>query len=133
MSEANCCFVCGPDNPLGLRLKFRLEGERCVAHYLPEEHLCGWQGLVHGGILFSLLDDVMANLLLLRGEEVFTARCDIRYRAPLPMGVEILLEGRELSRRGRLIRTAGRVIRRDEGATVAEAEATFMSKPQAQT
>lgn len=68
----------------------------------------------------------MGNLLLMKGEIVFTARCDIRYREPLPIGVEVRLEGRELSRRGRMVRTSGRVIRRDQDVVVAEAEAVFM-------
>lgn len=111
---------------MGLKISFRIENDVCIADYLPPAHLCGWQDLVHGGIIFSLLDDVMGNLLLLRGEPAFTARCDIRYRAPLSVGVKVRLEGRELSRKGRLVRTSGKVIRQDTKIVVAEAEAVFM-------
>ncbi len=126
-SPANRCFVCGPGNPIGLKLVFRIDGGVCRAEFTPAEAHMGYQGLTHGGIIFSLLDDVMANWLWLQGERCFTARADIRYREALPIGAPVRVEGRMLKRKGRLVQLEGRVIRQDTDAIVAEASGSFMT------
>lgn len=125
-SSANGCFVCGPGNPIGLGVRFRLEGGICRAEFTPGDMHRGYDGVTHGGILFCLLDDVMANSIFLRGERCFTAKADVRYRQPLPTGITVLLEGRQIKRRGRMVVLEGRAIRADSGAVVAEATGTFM-------
>ena len=124
--EANRCFVCGPSNPIGLHLEFILDGEVCRSQFTPSEHHVGYDGVTHGGILYAVLDDVMANWLFLKGERAFTARCEVRYRLPLEVGTTIRLEGRLLRRRRRLVQLEGRAIRESDGATVAECESSFM-------
>ena len=86
----------------------------------------GYDNVTHGGIVFSLLDDVMANWIWLRGEQCFTARAEVRYRSELPIGTHVLLEGRCTKRKGRLAQMEGKVIRADDGSVVAEASAAFM-------
>lgn len=58
---ANHCFVCGQSNPMGLHVHFALVNEVCVARFTPGPMHVGYAGLTHGGIVFSLLDDVMAK------------------------------------------------------------------------
>ena len=127
---ANHCFVCGPSNPGGLRVRFRLEeegGEQiCRAEFTPEPTHVGYSDMLHGGILYSLLDDVMANWSFLRGQRAHTARCEVRYRDAVPMGVGLKLEGRLLRRRGRMMEMEGKAFRDDNGALVATAQARFM-------
>ena len=125
-SRANRCFVCGPGNPIGLHVRFRLEGDVCLAEFTPGEEHVGYDKVAHGGIIFSLLDDVMANWIWLQGEQCFTARADIRYRAQLPVGTPVRLEGRCLKRKGRLAMMEGKVIRTDTEEVVAEASGSFM-------
>jgi len=125
-ADANRCFVCGPDNPLGLRLPFRMEGEVCRADFTPGPFHCGYDQLVHGGIIFSALDDVMANWLFLQGVRGHTARCEIRFREPVELGDELRLAGRLVRRKGKLALMAGTATRATDGALVAEAEGTFM-------
>jgi acyl-coenzyme A thioesterase PaaI-like protein len=124
--DANHCFVCGPDNPAGLQVSFRLEEGLCKAEYTASEYQCGYDGVTHGGIIFSLLDDVMANWLFLRGERAYTGKCDIRYREPVATGTRMLLEGEQLSRKGRYARMAARLRHPDDGRVLAEAAATFV-------
>jgi acyl-coenzyme A thioesterase PaaI-like protein len=125
-NSANHCFVCGPGNPIGLKLTFRIEDEVCRSEFTPIHDHCGWTDTTHGGIIFAVLDDVMANWLFLKGIAAVTARCELRYRAPLPTGVEVRLEGRLIRRRGRLATLAGRMLRSDTGQLIAESEASFM-------
>ena len=122
-SRANRCFVCGPGNPAGLDVRFRLEGEFCRAEFTPGDVHVGYDGVTHGGILFSLLDDVMANVVFLRGERCYTAKAEVRYRQPLPVGAPVRLEGRQRRRKGRLALLEGRIVRQDSGEVVAEATA----------
>ena len=92
--RANNCFVCGIDNPIGLKVEFSLLDDVCIGSFTPQMQHAGYDNLTHGGILFSLLDDVMANWAWLQGKKCFTAKADIRYRQELPIGTEVLLEGR---------------------------------------
>lgn len=123
--DANGCFVCGPDNPIGLKIAFRLEDGVCRAEFTPEPAHQGYDGVTHGGIVFSVLDDVMANWLFLKGVRAYSARSEIRYRDPLPVGTPLLLEGRLKKKKGRFVVLEGRAIRAGDGRTVAEAESTF--------
>lgn len=86
----------------------------------------GYDSVTHGGIVFSLLDDVMANWIWLQGERCFTARAEIRYREALPVGTPVRLEGRCVKRKGRLAQMQGQVIRAADDVVVAEATAAFM-------
>jgi uncharacterized protein (TIGR00369 family) len=119
-------FVCGPDNPQGLQVKFRLEGDVCRAEFTPAAEHCGYSGVTHGGILFSLLDDVMANWLYLQGERAYTARCELRFREPAPTGEKLLFAGELVKRKGRTAIMHGRASLAENGKVVAEATATFM-------
>ncbi len=123
---ANGCFVCGPANPIGLGVRFRLEGALCLAEFTPQPQHMGYDNVTHGGILFSLLDDVMANWLWLQGIACFTGRAEIRYRTPLPIGTKVRLEGECLKRKGRLAQMQGRIIRLDDESLVVETTASFM-------
>lgn len=125
-SDANKCFVCGPGNSNGLKLVFRIEDDICRSEFTPADIHCGYDGVTHGGIIFSVLDDVMANWIFLKGIRAYTAKCDIRYKDSLPTGVAVALEGHCIKQRGRLIVMRGRMIRIDNNELVAETQASFM-------
>ena len=127
-SESNGCFVCGPGNPIGLKLAFRMDEDVCRSEFTPQDVHAGYKGVTHGGIVFSLLDDVMANWLWLQGIQCMTAKADIRYRGELPIGTPVRLEGRCLKRKGRLAQMEGKVIRVSDDEVVAEATASFMTR-----
>ncbi|MEC8807997.1 MAG: PaaI family thioesterase [Pseudomonadota bacterium] len=125
-SDSNHCFVCGPSNPIGLGVKFTLDGDLCRGEFTPLPQHMGYRNVTHGGIVFSLLDDVMANWLWLQGLQCFTARADIRYRSELMVGTPVRLEGWCEKRKGRLAQMQGRVIRIEDEFVVAEASGAFM-------
>jgi uncharacterized protein (TIGR00369 family) len=54
------CFGCDPDNPIGLKLSFVLEGESVSATWTPRSDLEGYPGVVHGGVQATLIDEVAA-------------------------------------------------------------------------
>lgn len=125
--NATMCFACGPDNPIGLNIRFSLDQDgRCSASFTGNANHVGYENTVHGGIIYSALDDVMANCLYLNNKKAHTARCEIRYRRPLEVGQTILLSGWIESERRRLIVLRGEARLEDGGDLVADCEASFM-------
>ena len=124
--DGSNCFVCGRDNQSGLRVRFRIEEDVCRGEFTPEPDHCGFEGVTHGGILFSLLDDVMANWLYLKGVRAYTARCDVRFRRPLPTGCRVRLEGRQVRQKRNVVMMEGIAIRADTAELVASCEANFV-------
>ena len=126
LKTANQCFVCGPENPRGLQISFSLDDEFCVATFTPSKLHCGYEGITHGGIIFSALDDVMANWLYLRGIEAVTAKCDLRYKDPLPTETPVDLKSWCVKQKRRLVVMAATMHQQHDNALIAECEATFM-------
>jgi acyl-coenzyme A thioesterase PaaI-like protein len=82
--------------------------------------------MVHGGIIFSALDDVMANWLFLQGTRGHTAKCEIRYRQPVSIGTRLELTGRLIRRKGQVAVMAGEARRATDDVLVADAQGSFM-------
>ena len=133
-STANRCFVCGPGNNIGLKVRFRLDEENvCHAEWTSSNEYMGYEGVTHGGILFCLLDDVMANLLFLRGEVCVTAKADVRFHEPLGINETIRLRGQLVKRRGRLAIIEGSAIRASDQTLIASSTAHFVVQPTSNT
>jgi len=80
------CFGCSPDNPIGLKLQFKEDGEDIIADWEPQEHYQGWTNVLHGGIQASMLDEIGSWLVFVRLKSgCVTSRLDIRYRKPVPV------------------------------------------------
>ena len=122
--EEHRCFVCGENNRIGLHLTFQLEDGVTRTEFVPQADHQGYDGVVHGGILAALLDDAMANCLWLRGTAAVTAKMELRYRAPVPVGSRLLIYGRLVQEREK-VATAEGWITTDTGAKVVEATGTF--------
>jgi acyl-coenzyme A thioesterase PaaI-like protein len=126
IEAATMCFACGPDNPIGLQIKFELNDGICRGEFTAGENHVGYENTVHGGIIFSALDDVMANVLYLQNIKAHTARCEIRYRKALQVGQAVKLRGWIENERKRLIVLKGEVRLAGDDSVVADCEASFM-------
>ena len=126
IEAATMCFACGPDNPIGLQIKFILDDGICTAEFTASENHVGYENTVHGGIIFSALDDVMANVLYLQNIKAHTARCEIRYRKALQVGQAVKLRGWIENERKRLIVLKGEVRLAGDDSVVADCEGSFM-------
>ena len=120
------CFACGPDNPVGLKIRFDVQGDECTAEFTPNENHVGFSDTVHGGIIYTALDDVTANILYQQGRKAHTAKCEIRYRQPARVGEKLLLKGWIETERRRLIILKGEMRRAADDVVVAECESSFM-------
>lgn len=126
IEQAKHCFACGEDNPIGLKIAFAFDGDRCRAEFTPGEDHVGYANTIHGGIVFSCLDDVMGNILYYQKRKAHTAKCDIRYRQPLRIGQTIVLSGWIEQERGRLVQLQSEARRKDDNSLVASATASFI-------
>lgn len=126
IEAATMCFACGVDNPIGLQIRFTLANEKVTAQFTPNENHVGYENTVHGGIIYSALDDVMANCLYLQNIKAHTARCEIRYRKALEVGQTVNLTGWIANRKRRLVVLKGEARLADGDQAIADCEASFM-------
>lgn len=130
-SDYQQCFVCGAQNAAGLRVEFRREEERVVADFFPEATFQGFPGVVHGGILASLLDEALSRTALLHGEWVMTGRLEVRFRQPAPVGQWLRISAEIEQRRARMVMARGTIVlAADPAVVVAEARGTFLPYPE---
>jgi uncharacterized protein (TIGR00369 family) len=99
------CYVCGKKNPIGLSVDFEInKGARTVrAKFIPSANHQGYEGIVHGGILSSVLDEAMAKLAYSLGIPAVTAEITIKFTSPAAPGDELLVSGRLTDEGKRLI------------------------------
>jgi uncharacterized protein (TIGR00369 family) len=125
------CFVCGVENKFGLHLKFYEEQPGLVrAETIVSEHFQGYPGVVHGGIVAAMLDEVSGRAML-HGEParfMVTAKMEVRYRKPVPTGKRILLEGRAKEDNGRIAVVTGAIFN-EAHELLAEVEAVLADIP----
>jgi len=119
------CFACGPKNPIGLKLDFELNDDVVEIKFTPQEVHQGFTGIMHGGLISTLLDEVMANVLYLQEIKAVTAKMEVKFRKPIKIGRELTITGWIERKKRRTIDTAAKIINQD-GEKVAEAEAVFM-------
>jgi len=130
--NSNYCFVCGVRNPFGLHLKFynTAPGEVTAEYTVPENYQ-GYPGIVHGGIVAAMLDEVSGRAYMDGGDEprfMYTARLEIKYRKNVPVGENLRLVGHTGKTRGRTA-TARSAIYDSHGALLAEADVLLVDVP----
>jgi uncharacterized protein (TIGR00369 family) len=127
-NPANHCFGCGGANPRGMQLTFeqdddakRIRGEfRIGADYQ------GGVGFLHGGIVATLLDEVMAKVSRFREDYAVTAELTVEYLKPVPVDGDLIVEGWEVKRDGRNLHREGE-IRDASGAILARGRGRFVA------
>ena len=120
------CFACGSENPRGLRMRFSLEGETLRAEVSLHRDFVGWSRIAHGGIVSTLLDEVMAYAVIALRRDFFVTRSmQLRYLRQVPVEAPLILRAGLQAKEEphpRLVRTWGRV-EDEEGHLLARAEA----------
>ena len=107
MREVMMCFGCGRDNKDGLQLKFFHSGELYYTDYVAGEKYQGYPGILHGGIVSTILDEVMANILHVQGLHPMTADLRVRFIQPVPVGQKIRYYSKVKTIRKRLCEVEG--------------------------
>jgi len=128
------CFVCGQQNPVGLRLDFYEDSKTGwvrAEFSLPAEYQ-GYPGVVHGGIVAAILDETASRVVMVGGDEdnfMATLRLSVRYRRPTPTETPLLAVGC-LERMGGLGARVSGEIRLSDGTVTAECDATLGKLPE---
>jgi uncharacterized protein (TIGR00369 family) len=93
--EGHGCFACGTENPIGLNLQFFTEGSAVGTEITLDKVYEGWEGIVHGGIVSTLLDEVMSwTILYLKRVFIVTRNMTVKYIRPIMVGSPLLITGK---------------------------------------
>ena len=122
------CFACGPENRRGLRLRFQTAPGEASATWMPESDFEGFRGIVHGGIVSTVLDEAMSKAVAASGTQALTAELTIRFREHVAVGASYQVTGRIIQRRRRLIE-AEAAITAPDGTQCAHARGRFLALP----
>lgn len=121
------CFACGSLNTHGLHLDLHLETSRSWTELSLDPRFEGWEGIAHGGIVCTILDEVMAWALVAEDHWGVTARMSVEFRKPVPMETPIRAEGWITKSHRRIVRTAARIVDLTTGHELAMAEGTYVA------
>lgn len=126
--NSRMCFACGLQNPVGLQLTFYNDGAgHVVAETVVAPHYQGYPGRAHGGVVAAMLDEIVGRTAMTEDPNRFmvTAKLDVRYCQPIPLGETLRLRGSLTRRKGRLA-WAHAEVRLADGSVGAEADATLV-------
>ena len=133
--KKNYCFVCGPHNASGMKLKFILDENRqiFVCRFRLGKRYTGPPGHCHGGIIASILDDAMGKVNKLHQVVALTREMTVEYLKPVPLNKSLRVEGREIKRAGRthvnaaeILNEKNQILARSRGVFIAiDAEKMF--------
>jgi len=128
------CFGCGRLNAHGLQMQFRTdpEGNGVWSRFVPDARFEGYQGVIHGGIVSTVLDEVMAWSLYREDVWAVTGQMTVRFRKPMLVGEPTRAIGYIGERRRRTIEMRGEIRRESDNVLLAEATATFVAVPEDQ-
>jgi len=101
------CFVCGDNNDIGLKARFDYDGSQVTTEIVAGREFEGYRGIYHGGIVATLLDEVMIKAILAEDKFAVTAEISIRFHEPVHIGDKIRFVGKVTQRKGRMFLTQG--------------------------
>jgi len=99
--QGHHCFACGTDNPIGLNMQFYHMGNMVCSDITLKKNHEGWENMAHGGIISTLLDEVMSwTVLYFKRTFPVTRKMDLKYIKPVPLGVPLTVRGKILDEAG---------------------------------
>jgi acyl-coenzyme A thioesterase PaaI-like protein len=124
LPNSSHCFVCGLENDFGLKLAFYQEAEgTIVVDYAVPDQYQGYPGVVHGGIVTTMMDEVLGRVFMIDDPNrfMFTAKLTTRYRKPVPTETPLMIVGKIVKDRGHIAEAKAELFGPD-GTLLAEAE-----------
>ena len=95
ISEESNCFACGSINSCGLQMKFYSHEQSVISWLSVPDHLCGWDNLIHGGVISTILDETMSwSAIYLLKKIILTKSMTIDFMKPIYVGTKLKVEGR---------------------------------------
>lgn len=93
------CFACGEQNPMGLKLKFEVNGDVVRTTFTPGLNHQSWPGIMHGGLTATVADELMGRAVNALGYAGVTVRLELRYRGAIPLGETVTFEAKVTKKR----------------------------------
>jgi acyl-CoA thioesterase FadM len=122
----NSCFVCGEKNQDGLGLSIRQDGDKGVkTEFVAHDRYRGWSHYLHGGVIGLIFDELLGWNALYLGYDAVTARMEVRYRRPIPLGSRVTFQGTLEKASKRVLELKTRAYLED-GSLAAEGRGTMM-------
>lgn len=131
--NSRMCFICGLENPVGLKLRiYETEPGMVETSYTAPEHFQGYPGVLHGGIVATIIDEVSGRSLMGTGEQtrfMFTGKIEVIYRKNVPIGRPLRIMGKMLKDRGRSAEAWAGIYDAQSGELLAEGTTLLVNVP----
>ena len=127
LRDEDVCFVCGKKNARGFKLDFSLDEEKKTMETIlvPEEWQQGYTEIIHGGIIATLLDEVMTKLVFELGMNAVTAELSVRFKKPVGLNDKLLVKGQINEETSRIIYAKAEA-KFEDGSLAAEANSKLI-------
>jgi uncharacterized protein (TIGR00369 family) len=127
--NSRMCFVCGMENPIGLKAFFYEDDDgRVIVKFTPREEHQGYPGFVHGGIISALMDEVIGRVVTSLDIWAVTAKLELKFRKPVPWGEELTIIGEMIRLRSRSFEAKGE-LRLADGTLAVEGYGLYIRLP----
>ena len=127
LPHTHSCFVCGESNAIGMNLRFETDGRIVQARFRPRAEHVGFKQVVHGGIIATLLDEIMVWACAVRTKRfAYCAELTVRFLAPLRPQEETVVFGELVSNRRDKIFEAMAEIKDSAGNILATATGKYL-------
>ena len=123
----NLCFVCGPENAGGLRLDPSSEDGRALIEWTPPATYQGYAGVLHGGVISTLMDEAMAHAVLSRVGRAPTVEINVQFVKPVRTDVPLRVTAEVIEQRRRIVLAEAELVQ--EGEVRARAAGKFVVVP----
>jgi uncharacterized protein (TIGR00369 family) len=129
----NVCFGCGGGNARGMKLTFEQDdaARKIIGRFRLGAEYQGAFGIIHGGVIAVVLDEVMGKVCRFRGVRAVTAEMNIEYLKPVWVDADLIVEGYEKEMAGRNVHLIGE-IKDASGRLLARSRGRFVILGQAQ-
>jgi len=119
---SDLCFGCGQNNPCGLKLKFKWDGKQVRAQFTPTKFHQGWSGIIHGGVITTILDEAMGYAAYYEGIKCVTSSMQTKFKRPLSIDEPTIVTASLTRNARRYVETEAKITLMD-GTLVAECTA----------
>lgn len=124
--EGYYCFGCAPTNPIGLHMEFFEEGDQIISFWRPQDHFQGWVGVLHGGIISTLIDETAGWVVTRKLQSAgMTARLNVSFKKELLASETQITIRAQLSQQRRQLADIHVVVENAHGEVCAEGDATY--------
>ena len=132
--NSRMCFICGLENPVGLHLHiYETEPGVVETTYVAPEHFQGYPGVLHGGIVSAIIDEISGRALMgsdpMNPRFMFTARLEVKYRKNVPIGKPLKIVGKAGKAKSRSAEAWAGIYDAETGELLAEGTTLLMNVP----